>query len=119
LLVTAVDDLLGPDVRLIVEVSPPVDVVAHPRHPYTAALLSVASRSGPSDHLLLAGETPSPVAVAPVCLFHLRSPLYRELGGPLVCRTSDPLLEPAEHASPTGATAFGHEHGRHVDQGAH
>lgn len=73
----------------IVEIGPSTEVISHPAHPYTRALLAVTS--GDED-LILAGETPSAAAVPPGCRFHPRCPLYRALGEPEQCRTQDPQL---------------------------
>jgi peptide/nickel transport system ATP-binding protein len=62
----------------IVEQGPTREVIADPRHPYTAALLSVVpSRHGSADRqrTLLSGEPPSPVSLPPGCHFHPRCPL--------------------------------------------
>ena len=81
----------------IVEIGEAEELVVHPAHPYTAALLSV---SGGDDHVLdddatrdvLPGETPSAANVPPGCRFHPRCPRYVELGQPESCRTEDPVL---------------------------
>ncbi len=62
----------------IVEQGPTREVIADPRHPYTAALLSVVpSRHGSADRkrTLLSGEPPSPVSLPSGCHFHPRCPV--------------------------------------------
>jgi peptide/nickel transport system ATP-binding protein len=64
----------------IVEQGPTREVIADPRHPYTAALLSVVpSRHGSPDRerTLLSGEPPSPVSLPSGCHFHPRCPVAR------------------------------------------
>jgi oligopeptide/dipeptide ABC transporter ATP-binding protein len=41
---------------------------------------------------LLRGEAPNAANVPEACRFRPRCPLYRELGEPEICRTSDPAL---------------------------
>ena len=62
----------------IVEQGPTREVIADPRHPYTAALLSVVpSRHGSAgrQRTLLSGEPPSPVSLPSGCHFHPRCPV--------------------------------------------
>ncbi|HEY3774577.1 MAG TPA: ABC transporter ATP-binding protein [Solirubrobacteraceae bacterium] len=64
----------------IVEQGPTREVIADPRHPYTAALLSVVpSRHSSADRerTLLSGEAPSPVSLPSGCHFHPRCPVAR------------------------------------------
>lgn len=79
----------------IVEEGTAADVINHPRHPYTRALVEVmprldTHRTGPRT--LLSGEPPNPTAVSTGCRFAPRCPLYRELGNPDRCRSEDPAL---------------------------
>ncbi len=73
----------------IIEIGSSADVVGAPLHPYTRALLAVASDE---EHLTLSGETPSAAAIPAGCRFHPRCPLYRSLGQPELCHSSDPQL---------------------------
>jgi oligopeptide/dipeptide ABC transporter ATP-binding protein len=76
----------------IVEQGPAREVVHHPRHPYTKALLSVVPPRDPREHVtpqLLTGETPDPVDVPPGCRFHPRCPVAQDR-----CRSDDPALRP-------------------------
>ncbi|MEU9194653.1 ABC transporter ATP-binding protein [Streptomyces hundungensis] len=55
----------------IVETGPVEDVLTHPQHPYTQALLSVLPES-PGDPVVLSGEPPDPSRVPGGCRFHAR-----------------------------------------------
>ncbi len=84
----------------IVEEGPAREVVSHPQHPYTEALLSVVPRRDPRDRSsprILVGETPDPVDVPSGCRFHPRCPVVQDR-----CRTIDPALtttSPAHRAA--------------------
>jgi peptide/nickel transport system ATP-binding protein len=56
----------------IVEIGPALDLLTAPRHPYTRALLSVAS--GAPDRIVLAGEPPDATRLPAGCRFHPRCP---------------------------------------------
>jgi len=58
----------------IVESGPTEDVLAAPKHPYTAALLSVLPESQHRAPVILRGETPDPSRVPAGCRFHPRCP---------------------------------------------
>jgi oligopeptide/dipeptide ABC transporter ATP-binding protein len=61
----------------IVEEGPSQEVVDHPQHPYTKALITVVPRRDPRDRTrpqILKGETPNPVSVPSGCRFHPRCP---------------------------------------------
>ncbi len=61
----------------IVEIGETEEVVAHPRHPYTKALISVIPVPDPlakREHVILKGETPNPVDIPSGCRFHPRCP---------------------------------------------
>jgi oligopeptide/dipeptide ABC transporter ATP-binding protein len=78
----------------IIEIGSSTEVVSSPAHPYTRALLDVTAEE---EHVVLGGETPSASAIPPGCRFHPRCPLYRSLGEPKQCRTSDPTLRVPDH----------------------
>ena len=65
----------------IVEVGTVEEVLLHPRHPYTKALLSVLPEAGrrSGTATLLTGEPPDPTAVPPGCRFHPRCPAWAAL----------------------------------------
>jgi len=74
----------------IVEVAETGDLFAHPRHPYTRALIDSIPRlteASVNDAFQLDGEPPSPFDIPTGCRFHPRCPLAGEL-----CRTVDPPL---------------------------
>jgi oligopeptide/dipeptide ABC transporter ATP-binding protein len=82
----------------IVEQGPAREVVRHPRHPYTKALLSVVPKRDPRERStpqILRGETPNPVDVPPGCRFHPRCPVAVDR-----CAAEDPALR-----EPAGAAA--------------
>jgi peptide/nickel transport system ATP-binding protein len=85
----------------IVEIGPAGDVLHHPRHPYTRALLDAVprvepganGRSGPpAGRTVAAGEVPDATDIPGGCRFHPRCPFAFEPCGP---EGTEPLLEPA------------------------
>ncbi|MGI8678839.1 MAG: ABC transporter ATP-binding protein [Jatrophihabitans sp.] len=63
----------------IVEIGATEQVFTHPRHPYTAALLSAAQEPDPDlvhrkPRIILPGDPPSPVTLPTGCRFHPRCP---------------------------------------------
>jgi oligopeptide/dipeptide ABC transporter ATP-binding protein len=82
----------------IVEVGPAEDVLLHPRHPYTKALLDVVPEAGGIDRPILQGEPPDPTRVPSGCRFHPRCPVVASgraatLGIETRCRGEDLGLE--------------------------
>jgi oligopeptide/dipeptide ABC transporter ATP-binding protein len=77
----------------IAEGGPKDPVYDHPRHPYTAALLSAAPAADPKtaaqrQRIILIGDVPSPIDPPSGCRFHPRCPKAQDL-----CQHEDPPLE--------------------------
>ena len=68
----------------VVEVGSAELLYEHPRHPYTAALLSAVPRpetngsSGARQRIVLSGDVPSPVNPPAACVFHTRCPRFQQ-----------------------------------------
>jgi oligopeptide/dipeptide ABC transporter ATP-binding protein len=67
----------------VVEQSPVEDLWAHPRHPYTDALLSAVPipdpvYAGRRERIILVGDVPSPISPPSGCRFHPRCPKARQ-----------------------------------------
>ena len=83
----------------VVESAPAAALFAHPRHPYSEALLSavpdvakgLAARSTGQQRIVLHGDMPSPSTTIPGCPFHPRCHRVRER-----CRTDVPALRTIE-----------------------
>jgi peptide/nickel transport system ATP-binding protein len=66
----------------IVETGTVEEVLLHPRHPYTRALLSVLPEAGKAGRPApLTGEPPDPTAIPAGCRFHPRCPRWAALDG--------------------------------------
>jgi oligopeptide/dipeptide ABC transporter ATP-binding protein len=82
----------------IVETAPTEELFAHPRHPYTQALLSAIPVPRPRarrERTILPGDVPSPINPPPGCHLHLRCPHAIER-----CRVERPaLLASGDHAT--------------------
>jgi oligopeptide/dipeptide ABC transporter ATP-binding protein len=79
----------------LVELADVAEMYAHPRHPYTIALLSAIPDPDPrvrSRRLVLTGDVPSPANPPSGCRFHTRCWLRRQLNNPENCETEDPTL---------------------------
>jgi peptide/nickel transport system ATP-binding protein/oligopeptide transport system ATP-binding protein len=75
----------------IVELADSDALYAHPRHPYTGALLSavpVPSPGAQSRRQILGGDVPSPTNPPPACRFHTRCWKCQE-----VCKVEEPVLD--------------------------
>ncbi len=74
----------------IVEIADKADLISHPLHPYTRALLTSVACPDPHRRqkaIPLRGEVPSPAAPPPGCHFHTRCPIAIEC-----CSRDDPPL---------------------------
>jgi oligopeptide/dipeptide ABC transporter ATP-binding protein len=85
----------------IMEIGPAAEVISNPRHPYTAALVSVAPSPEPpapgerTKRTILVGETPDASAIPTGCRFRTRCPLAFEK-----CIEEPPLIQVGdEHAA--------------------
>jgi oligopeptide/dipeptide ABC transporter ATP-binding protein len=58
----------------IVEDGPAEDVLTHPLHPYTRALLAVVPEAEGTERPILTGEPPDPTRIPEGCRFHPRCP---------------------------------------------
>jgi len=76
----------------VVELGPTAEVLTHPRHPYTRALISVVPVPNPRRRhaqTILQGEIPNPIDLPTGCRFHPRCPEAVP-----ECQQSDPALHP-------------------------
>jgi peptide/nickel transport system ATP-binding protein/oligopeptide transport system ATP-binding protein len=75
----------------IVETGVAESIYEHPKHPYTAALLSAVPRAGGDGRgrIVLGGDVPSPVNPPAACVFHPRCPRFHKGR----CDVETPLLE--------------------------
>ncbi|HZP71987.1 MAG TPA: dipeptide ABC transporter ATP-binding protein [Gaiellaceae bacterium] len=64
----------------VVEIGDSESIYEHPKHPYTAALLSAVPRAttGRRERIVLTGDVPSPIAPPSACVFHPRCPRFHE-----------------------------------------
>ncbi|MFL5842857.1 MAG: ABC transporter ATP-binding protein [Thermoleophilaceae bacterium] len=77
----------------IVELAESDVLYAHPRHPYTGALLSAVPVPDPvlaarKQRAVPGGDVPSPTNPPPACRFHTRCPKMQQ-----ICAEQEPLLE--------------------------
>ncbi|MFF0269397.1 ABC transporter ATP-binding protein [Kribbella sp. NPDC004536] len=70
----------------IVETGPTEDVLTHPQHPYTKALLSVLPES--PARIVLTGEPPDPTRIPSGCRFHPRCQLVAAGNGTDACKST-------------------------------
>jgi oligopeptide/dipeptide ABC transporter ATP-binding protein len=81
----------------VVELAESEDLYAHPRHPYTGALMRAVPVPSPErtrarKGRVLVGDVPSPTNPPPACRFHTRCPKFRQG----VCDVEEPELEPKD-----------------------
>ena len=93
----------------IVEVGPTEQLLEHPQHPYTRALLSVVPEAAHLEPVVLTGEIPDPRSIPIGCRFHPRCPVLQSgeadrLGIAERCRTEDP--GPVEAGSTRSASCW-------------
>ena len=78
----------------VVELAESERIFNHPRHPYTAVLISAVPRLSADgqrrQRIVVGGDVPSPVEPPSGCVFHPRCPRFREGR----CDTEEPDLEP-------------------------
>jgi oligopeptide/dipeptide ABC transporter ATP-binding protein len=80
----------------VLEVGASESLYEHPRHPYTAALLSAVPKhelnggTTRRERIVLGGDVPSPVNPPPACVFHTRCPRFQRGH----CDVETPLLRP-------------------------
>ena len=83
----------------VVELADSERIFEHPRHPYTAALISAVPRLSADgqdrERIVLRGDVPSPIDPPSGCVFHPRCPRFR----PGHCDVSEPELEPVPGVS--------------------
>jgi oligopeptide transport system ATP-binding protein len=89
----------------LAELADRAELFAHPRHPYTQALLSAAPIPDPATQrrrhrIVLSGDVPSPVRPPRGCRFHTRCPVAEP-----VCHFEQPPLRPV---GPAGALVACH-----------
>lgn len=76
----------------IVELSDTENVIQHPKHPYTKALIQAVPIPNPVIekkrlHVALRGDVPSPIDQPSGCAFHTRCPMMQE-----ICKINTPPL---------------------------
>ncbi len=76
----------------IVELSDTENVLQHPKHPYTKALIQAVPIPNPVIekkrlHVALRGDVPSPIDQPSGCAFHTRCPMMQE-----ICKQETPVL---------------------------
>src|SRR5580692_11155954 len=102
----------------VTELAPVDELWAHPRHPYTDALLSAVpvpdpDKAGQRERIILAGDVPSPISPPSGCRFHPRCPKAAP-----TCVDKDPVLEPrlGDEADHLAACHFPVEDGEDISK---
>ena len=84
----------------IVESAESEELLGHPMHPYTEALVSAVPPADPDirpRRIILEGDVPSPANPPPGCVFHPRCRYAKD-----ICKQKEPMLEevqPGHYAS--------------------
>ncbi|MCU9847022.1 dipeptide ABC transporter ATP-binding protein [Defluviimonas sp. WL0024] len=89
------DDIIVMYLGRPVEIGPKAEIFAHPKHPYTKALLSATPMADPKakkTRIKLEGELPSPLNVPAGCAFAPRCWKVKDK-----CRAERPALDAARH----------------------
>jgi peptide/nickel transport system ATP-binding protein/oligopeptide transport system ATP-binding protein len=91
----------------VVELASSDELYAHPRHPYTGALLSAVPVPDPvlarqKRRQVLGGDVPSPSNPPPACRFHTRCPKFVEGH----CDVEEPLLDKKDASSGLAACHY-------------
>jgi oligopeptide transport system ATP-binding protein len=79
----------------LVELANVDDIYAHPKHPYSVALMSAVPEPDPhrrKKRIILKGDIPSPANPPSGCRFHTRCWLREQLGRPERCASEEPHL---------------------------
>jgi oligopeptide/dipeptide ABC transporter ATP-binding protein len=102
----------------VVEQAPAEQLWAHPRHPYTDALLSAVpipdvEHLNRRERIILVGDVPSPINPPPGCRFHPRCPKARQ-----ACVESAPDLSSrlGDHANHLAACHFPVKNGEDISK---
>lgn len=101
------DDVVVMYLGRLVEMGRTEEVFAHPKHPYTLALIrSIPDHEGESGRgrVVLRGEVPSPLDRPTGCPFHPRCPMARDL-----CVRETPLPRPVGTGTHRAACHFAEE----------
>ena len=91
----------------IVEMAETEELLRHPLHPYTEALISAVPPADPAIHLdriIMQGDVASPAHPPPGCIFHPRCHYAREICGTEVPQLAE--IEPGHYASCHFAAEF-------------
>jgi oligopeptide/dipeptide ABC transporter ATP-binding protein len=98
----------------IVELGPTEQILLHPQHPYTKALLDVVPEAGGISRPILTGEPPDPTNIPGGCRFHVRCPVVvsgraKELGIEAKCLGEDIAIPEAgtDHLAACHLVALG------------
>jgi peptide/nickel transport system ATP-binding protein len=101
----------------IIETGMTEELLAHPQHPYTRALLTVVPETKQMEQQILSGEIPDPRKIPTGCRFHPRCPLFRSgeatrLGIEDRCIHEDPAILAADSLRAAACHAVGLQVGR-------